>query len=923
VKTQVDNILQETTTALAQHGFNDQVVNGAVEALQALEVETVAEREIVLLAFVQLMDILLPHVPADSRETVQAQRNQIQATYDNLFGPDAPYSAINHITIELAEGLKQGGSPDELVARASAKLDDLSYGEGDAVLATEGQLRLIALNSAHNWFQQISQAQVGELPIVTIIRELAEALRQNGFDKTLILDAFRALENQPAETVDDQQNIASGLLHVWGMGLWSKPEAAPLMEPLRDRLIELSAQLATEESTSEVTTVPSEGKPSQCEIILGELASTLEREGFSEYALQQAMTAIQELPNESEEDYKIIHEGLLRMIDIATPYAPEEAAQSLMITRSTIEQQGDLNAFADRQFAPGEMRAECQAIVDELRDSLKAGELPSPAITRAMMKFTTLSQHLQEDDEESGKVLMKTMLKEFFEVLQPYVPEGSENPFQEMMAMMDVLDDAVDASDSDDEVRKAVFETQANEQFGRASQIFDARNVPAMADLSPHIRQFLELIPVFMERTNNPMLREHTGPGDKAEIERLRKRLDQPMRMMRAATTEAQIIRHQREGLRRVVLEFGQFERRHHLMLVHPAFPTNSVTADPNDVFFSGSDSVAELVKQACETLGMDLVGKHSSQNKTYGRWQQLRASGVAVFDYSFYDPALADPAGPIKRSSKGEAKVLGAAGTVAMVAYETGWAYVLGKPMVIVARKGKAVPFDVDIEPVLLEEDGRDVERIIAAMQTALYGVQHGMPDDCLAETLREVRRLYVEHPKAKTLLAGLTDVNDATGVRMALAAALDRIEEENPLLVIPAFAGSYPIEGRRELFHIAAFRDWSKVAQEEVRMACERAGVAYGIGYERIHPDIIRTIWNDICRASFVIADITNLNPNAVLELAMAQAIGRPTLILTQNSQPHVHFPAVQKVRTHQYNPDKGRADLSSLLDDFLGAQ
>jgi hypothetical protein len=241
VKTPVDNILQEATAALSKHGFNDQIVNRAVEALQSLQVETVEDRKIVLLGFVRLMDILLPHVPADSSQTIEIQRNQIQASYDDLFGRDATYSAINDITIELAEGFKQGGSPDELVAKASAKLEGLSYGEGDAVLAVDGQLRVAAMQSANNWFQETFEAQTGEVPIVTVVRELAEVLKRNGFDKNLILDAAQTIQNQPAATLDDQEYIASGLLNVWGMGLLSKPEAAPAMEPLRDRLIELTA----------------------------------------------------------------------------------------------------------------------------------------------------------------------------------------------------------------------------------------------------------------------------------------------------------------------------------------------------------------------------------------------------------------------------------------------------------------------------------------------------------------------------------------------------------------------------------------------------------------------------------------------------------------------------------------------------------
>ena len=258
----------------------------------------------------------------------------------------------------------------------------------------------------------------------------------------------------------------------------------------------------------------------------------------------------------------------------------------------------------------------------------------------------------------------------------------------------------------------------------------------------------------------------------------------------------------------------------------------------------------------------------------------------------------------------------------MAVVAYEMGLACVLGTPMVIVAQRGQPVPFDVDIEPVLLEGDGRDPERLIAGIQAALYGAQPGIVGNCLADTVQHVRKRFgdLADPQVQALLGSLADVRDATHVRLALGAIIDRNEGENPLLVLPAFPGSYPPEGRRRLFHVAAFRDWSVAAQEETRRACKRAGVDYLIGYERLDPDILRVIWTDICRASFVVADITNLNPNAVFELAIAQAVGRPTLILTQNSEPHKYLTAIEKVRTHRYDTDAGRADLAALLDGFL---
>jgi hypothetical protein len=49
------------------------------------------------------------------------------------------------------------------------------------------------------------------------------------------------------------------------------------------------------------------------------------------------------------------------------------------------------------------MRAECQAIVDELRDTLKAGELSQTAVTKAFMKFTALIPQLGRLTKKVGR----------------------------------------------------------------------------------------------------------------------------------------------------------------------------------------------------------------------------------------------------------------------------------------------------------------------------------------------------------------------------------------------------------------------------------------------------------------------------------------------------------------------------------------
>ena len=67
-------------------------------------------------------------------------------------------------------------------------------------------------------------------------------------------------------------------------------------------------------------------------------------------------------------------------------------------------------------------------------------------------------------------------------------------------------------------------------------------------------------------------------------------------------------------------------------------------------------------------------------------------------------------------------------------------------------------------------------------------------------------------------------------------------------------------------------------------------------------------------------MVADITNLNPNAVFELAVAHALGKPTLIITQNAAPHAYLPAIEKIRTHYYDPLGDRKVLADLVEAFI---
>ena len=136
------------------------------------------------------------------------------------------------------------------------------------------------------------------------------------------------------------------------------------------------------------------------------------------------------------------------------------------------------------------------------------------------------------------------------------------------------------------------------------------------------------------------------------------------------------------------------------------------------------------------------------------------------------------------------------------------------------------------------------------------------------------------------------------------------------NTALAWPVFGPRYPDPAATpSLFHVTGFRDWSRPCEKALRSVCGDAGVDYRIGYEHLDPDILGAIWDDLAGATWVVADVTLLNPNAVLELGIAHALGKPTLVISQTQHVTRHLPALAKVRSVSYSTDA--AGLAALAD------
>src|SRR5262249_2110004 len=80
----------------------------------------------------------------------------------------------------------------------------------------------------------------------------------------------------------------------------------------------------------------------------------------------------------------------------------------------------------------------------------------------------------------------------------------------------------------------------------------------------------------------------------------------------------------------------------------------------------------------------------------------------------------------------------------------------------------------------------------------------------------------------------------------------------------------------------------EWSSEVYRILVSACKTTGVRAVRGDDLFTPtDILDDIWQAIHEADFVIADITERNPNVLYELGLAHALAKPVLIISRNAK------------------------------------
>ena len=244
------------------------------------------------------------------------------------------------------------------------------------------------------------------------------------------------------------------------------------------------------------------------------------------------------------------------------------------------------------------------------------------------------------------------------------------------------------------------------------------------------------------------------------------------------------------------------------------------------------------------------------------------------------------------------------------------GSALALGVMPMVVSDPGSTMPFDLDVKPVSFNGDLSD------ALDRVLYSIPQVSGGSSLRETLQELlARCHSSDATTSVTARALanTDLRDSVeGVNgMELLASVNGDGRWG--LLRPVWPGAYPALRQRRCFHVMPFgQPWSDGVRDAVCAACGDVAV-YVRGDETGDPCIIPSICKEIGMATHVVVDMTGMNENVCLELALAQALGKKILLTMQSHEGSIRnlFPEVAKLQIRQYtNETKLAAEVRNFV-------
>ncbi|MDO9597299.1 MAG: hypothetical protein Q7J47_06225 [Azoarcus sp.] len=327
-----------------------------------------------------------------------------------------------------------------------------------------------------------------------------------------------------------------------------------------------------------------------------------------------------------------------------------------------------------------------------------------------------------------------------------------------------------------------------------------------------------------------------------------------------------------------------------HQLLARPVWPRVEAMVDANRVFFSGGMRMRKKLASALSSTGLELAADASiGADFATHRWQELRSSNLAVFDISEMQ---------------------------AQVYYELGIALTIGAQILLIAADDIKIPFDI-AQNVSRYKPGDALRPWLAdEVQAAIYGLSvKGGKESSLAATFDYAKLMATGEPDNSLLVVALKVMSaagdDPIKFRNALTTFNTYLGARHHELLQTRWPGMYPSPRAPRTFAVMPFRHEREAAYAVIEATARQAGIEPVRGDQADGQEIIESIWQEICRATHVTVDLSGFNPNVCLELGMADALGRPTLLIGEQGteqQMDATLPGVAKRRCHTYAVDPG---------------
>ena len=878
------------------------------------------------LAFLELSALYLKnYLDFPNEEEVLGLRKDIKQSYKNLYAPESMGLRCHQFLQDVSQQIHQQGYEDALKTLSDsfqtlATWEFISNEVNDALFTTL-ILQLQSLQIMTHFTETYPEDHAGKNEAEQLLANRFIQFQEDGFDPTdwqKTADLLNELKSNFPE-----QTYAYYLILLVSLVLYFDPEHAPLLE-------KMSAEHASSIQLHLASIQPEDPEPDHLDEntapsdIIKNYKKRMAKDGFSEHAVYEAIALVKKQLEDGSLDFDDYIDFIQELVESSQGYASTEINESLNEVINGLHNMKLLAENPPESVTAEDLKSEMEKTISEMNLQLEAGNSINVVLTRFFNAFNLIVlkiEHLSEDEMPFVADVFKLFLPALLQSIEKHVPEDMRAFYPQLQQFYSQIPAFIDQLDGPDWQKD--ISTQ-NFDAGLQRFIGSAHLLPVAPEFEKNrmIKQFLELFPQLTTRM--VALGEHLMGEDEKEFERIQTAREDTMNLLRSAYTLKQLIQHQQFGLRQIAYDIGQFERRKLLYFSTSSFPTHEVILHVNQVFFSGSSFVRSILEKSCIECGLQVATQKSNTTSLDGRWIQLRESGLAIFDFSDFHPEISDPREWKQGQKDLEKTALQAASLTAVTAFECGWALALGKPIVIILKAGQNPPFDIDIHPCHLREDEGDVLRLIEAIQIATYGKPRLSEENILPKSEEYLKQIAATLPtdKTKELLQAI-DANrdDATLLELTGKTLLNLDQNEKYLAFFPPFAGSYPsLKGRKQLFHVTAFRAWSKATEKIIKSVCDELAVDYRVGYDSLDPEIMAAIWQDLTAAHFIVADITLLNPNATLELAVAMALGKPTLIIHQHEFIQNFFPPLLKTRTHSYDALDSPNVFRSLLGSFL---